>query len=90
MSLLFYERILIVYFIPGHSHMLPDRVVAWSKHSLACRNLYCPEDIVESMNNVRTIKAQFLDHVRPIGSGNKKLPAPTPNQPSVLRFFGKV
>ena len=57
-----------VYLISGHSHMLPDRVVSWSKKSLAQSNLYGPDDIVNRMNTVKSIKARFIDHESPTRS----------------------
>eukprot|EP01038_Epipyxis_sp_PR26KG_P018208 gene18208-25613_t len=50
LSMSFYERVLIIYLIPGHSHMLPDRVVSWVKKFLAQRNLYSPQCIVAGEN----------------------------------------
>ena len=29
LSMIFYKLVLIIYLIPGHSHILPDRVVPW-------------------------------------------------------------
>ena len=62
MSLSFYKRVMIIYLIPGHSHMLPDRVVAWAKRSLYHKNLYHPDDIVKEINNVKSVSAEFIAH----------------------------
>ena len=62
MSLSFYKRVMVIYLIPGHSHMLPDRVVAWAKRSLYRKNLYHPDDIVKEINNVKSVSAEFISH----------------------------
>jgi hypothetical protein len=61
----FYERVLLIYFIPGHSHMVADRVVAWVKRSLGKENIFLPSDIIEKMNTVKGVKAEFIDHNQP-------------------------
>jgi len=33
LAMTFYKRILLIYLIPGHSHMVTDRVVSWAKKS---------------------------------------------------------
>ena len=58
----FYEKVLIIYLLPGHSHMIADRVVAWAKKALAVQNLYSPTDILERINTVKGMKAKFIDH----------------------------
>ena len=72
----FYEKVLIIYLIPGHSHMIADRVVAWAKKALSHLNLYSPQDIVERMNAVKGMKANFIDHevvTRPCYNGWEQL-----------------
>jgi hypothetical protein len=61
----FYERVLLIYFIPRHSHMVADRVVAWVKRSLGKENIFLPSDIIEKMNTVKGVKAEFIDHNQP-------------------------
>lgn len=76
LSMSFYKKVLIVYLIPGHSHMIADRVVAWAKRSLGVENLYVPTQIVNKMNSVKGIKATFLDHsssTRPAYTGFKAM-----------------
>ena len=63
LSLSFYKRVLIVYLIPGHSHMMSDRVVAWAKQGLENKNLFVPKEIVEAMNGVKGIDAQFIEYL---------------------------
>ena len=62
LSMTFYELVLIIYLIPGHSHMLPDRVVAWVKKSLKRLNLYSPHDIIKIINTINTVTGRFIDH----------------------------
>ena len=62
MSLSFYKIVMVIYLIPGHSHMLPDRVMAWVKISLYRKNLYHPDDIVKEINNVKIVSAEFISH----------------------------
>jgi len=65
LSMSFYERVLVIYLIPGHSHMLPDRVVSWVKKTLNIRNVYSPEEIIDCMETVRGVAPTFLDHRDP-------------------------
>ena len=58
----FYERVMVIYLIPGHSHMLPDRVVAWAKRALYKKNIYLPYDIVKEINNGNIVKEGFICH----------------------------
>ena len=62
LSLSFYKRVLLIYLIPDHSHMVADRVVAWVKQSLKGKNIYIPDDIVKSINKVENVSPQFLSH----------------------------
>ena len=39
LNILFYPLVGILYLVPGHSHMIPDRVIAWTKQSIAGKNL---------------------------------------------------
>eukprot|EP00899_Mesostigma_viride_P026626 jgi/Mesvir1/7148/Mv02508-RA.1 len=74
LSLLLYKRVLIIYFIPGHSHMIADQVVSWAKRSLATQNLYLPSEIIERMKAVKGLQPHVIDHEdaqRPAFSGFK-------------------
>ena len=62
MSLSFYKRVMIIFLIPGHSHMVADRVVAWVKRSLNHKDLYVPNEIKNCMNKVKSVKAEFISH----------------------------
>lgn len=62
LSMSFYERVLLIFLIPGHSHMVADRIVSWVKRSLNVQNLYAPHQIIDRMNTVKGVKASFIDH----------------------------
>mmetsp|Transcript_11603 Transcript_11603/g.25837 ORF Transcript_11603/g.25837 Transcript_11603/m.25837 type:complete len:367 (-) Transcript_11603:86-1186(-) len=62
LSILFYVKVALLFLVPGHSHMLPDRVVAWMKGSIRGKNLYHPQDIAAAANGIKTVHAEFLDH----------------------------
>lgn len=65
MSLLFYKKVALLFLIPGHSHMIADRVVAWMKNKIRGLNLYHPEDFVSHSNTIHSVKSVFLDHQSP-------------------------
>ena len=65
LSVLLYDKVVLLYLLPGHSHMKPDRVVAWVKGAIKGLNLYTPQQIVEKCNTVNSIEAEFLDHNSP-------------------------
>ena len=62
LSLSFYKRVLILYLIPGHSHMMADRVVAWAKGGLKHKDIFIPAEMVNAMNSVKSIRAEYIDH----------------------------
>ena len=86
LSLCFYERVLVLYLIPGHSHMMADRVVAWVKGAIQHKDLFVPSELVNAINEVKGITADFLSHSDPerecwkewgkfLGKYLKKMPA---------------
>lgn len=62
LSMTFYERVLLIFLIPGHSHMVADRIVSWVKRSLHVQNLFSPQQIIDCMNTVKGVHASFIDH----------------------------
>jgi hypothetical protein len=62
MSLLFYKKVACLFLIPGHSHMIADRVVAWLKNSIRGKQIFHPSDFVECSNAIKSVNASFLDH----------------------------
>ena len=51
----FYERVMIIYLIPGHLYMFPDDVVTWVKGPLNKKNIFIPEDILKATNGVQSV-----------------------------------
>jgi hypothetical protein len=62
LSLVLYERVLLLFYLPGHSHMICDRVVGWCKKSIKGKNIYDPESLCENMNGVKNVKCSYLSH----------------------------
>jgi hypothetical protein len=60
LSILFYEKVVCLYLIPGHSFMTPDRVLAWIKSKLKGSNLFTPQQIVCEANKVESVNAEFI------------------------------
>ena len=58
MSILFYETVALLYFLPGHTHMVPDRVFGQCKNSIKGLNLYTLAQVVERFNSVKGISAE--------------------------------
>ena len=72
LSMTLYMRVICHFLISGHSHMCPDRVVSHVKRSFGVNNLYLPSEMVEKINTIRSVKAEFIDHndpSRPVFSG---------------------
>jgi hypothetical protein len=72
LSLLFYKKVVLLFLLPGHSHMAPDRVVSWMRESLGKKkgngleaNCFLPEEIVKQINTIRSVSGEFLDHNSP-------------------------
>jgi len=60
--LLFYDKVALLFLIPGHSHNQADRVVAWCRNKMRAQNLYTPSAIVSELNAIKSVSADFLDH----------------------------
>ncbi len=58
LSVLFYDTVALLYFLPGHTHMLPDRVVGQCKRAIKGLNLYTIGQIAEHCNGVQGINAE--------------------------------
>ena len=65
LSLVFYECVVLLYLIPGHSHMIADRVVAWNRGGIRGKNLYHPSQIASLCSETDCVEAGFLDHSNP-------------------------
>ena len=59
-SVLFFPTVTAFYFIPGHSHMICDRVVSWNRKKMKGKNLFTPEMIAEVMNQTKAVEAEVL------------------------------
>jgi len=62
LSLLFYDKVALLFLIPGHSHNQADCVVAWCRNKMRAQNLYTPNVIVSKLNTIKSVSAEFLDH----------------------------
>jgi hypothetical protein len=65
LSLCFYQKMVLLYLIFGHSHMIADIVVAWTKGAIRKRNLFTPGKIVQEVKKVKSVIPTFLDHCDP-------------------------
>ena len=68
LSVCFYEEVALLYFLPGHSHMVSDRIVAHCKKAIKGLNLYPVGQIRDECNKVKGINTQWLqpdDHDKP-------------------------
>ena len=63
LSLLFYRKVTLVFLIPGHSHMVADRVVAWMKGSFKKTNIFHPDQFVAKSNTVKSIESKIFNHL---------------------------
>ena len=58
LSVIFYPVVAVVYLIPGHSHMICDRVVAWAKASIKGKNIFSPYDLAKTISSVKSINSK--------------------------------
>ena len=66
LSITLYKRVICHYLISGHSHMMPDRVVSHIKKSFGTNDLYLPNEMIDKIKNVDTVRAEFIDHTDPL------------------------
>ena len=59
MAMSIYKRVMIIFLIPGQSHIIADRVVAWVKASLQNRDIFLPEVLTKEMNKVNSVKREL-------------------------------
>ncbi len=62
LSLMFYDKVALLFLIPGHSHNQADRVIAWCRNKMRAHNLYTPSTIVSELNAIKSVSVEFLDH----------------------------
>lgn len=61
LSMTFFDRVVILFLISGHSHMLPDRVVGWLRKILHGVNLFSPVELVAMFQNLKSVSAEYID-----------------------------
>ena len=66
LSMTLYKRVICHYLISGRSHMMPDRVVSQIKKSFRTNYLYLPNEMIEKMSSIDTVKAELIDHTDPL------------------------
>ena len=88
LSLIFYERIILIYLLPGHSHMAADRVVSWIKKSLGRNNIYVLEQLIEKINSIQRTTVVYVPD-RKIYSGWSELLSKyiLPLPPSYTKYY---
>ena len=61
---LLYKKVILFYFIRGHTKMICDRVVAHWRAAIKCLNLYCLDEIVERVATVKSLYPEHLQNTR--------------------------
>ena len=59
-SVLFFPTVSAFFFLPGHSHMICDRVVGWNRRRIKGKNLFLPSELAEEFNKTESVKAEVL------------------------------
>jgi hypothetical protein len=62
LSFMFYDKVALLFLIPGYSHNQADCVVAWCQNKMRAQNLYTPSAIISELNAIKSVSAEFLDH----------------------------
>ena len=60
-----YKKVVLCFLLPGHSHNIADRVVAWCRAATRGMNIYTPMALVDAVNKVNSVNGIFLDHTDP-------------------------
>ncbi|EEY58684.1 uncharacterized protein PITG_10803 [Phytophthora infestans T30-4] len=58
-------KVVLCFLLPGHSHNIADRVIAWCRRATRGLNLYTPMDLVKKVNEVKSVNGTFIDHNAP-------------------------
>ncbi|EGZ13895.1 hypothetical protein PHYSODRAFT_514381 [Phytophthora sojae] len=48
-----YQQVVLCFLLPGHSHNIADRVIAWCRRAVHKQNVYTPAGLVEEVNKVK-------------------------------------
>ena len=60
LSILFYDTVALMFFMPGHTHMVADRLLANCKNSIKNLNLFTVGQITQEFDRVQRINAEWL------------------------------
>lgn len=61
-SLIFYQRAIIIFLLPGHSHMAADIAITHAKTPLKLKNLFHRSDSVNVISTAKRISSKFINH----------------------------
>ncbi|OWZ11139.1 LOW QUALITY PROTEIN: Cleavage inducible protein [Phytophthora megakarya] len=56
------KKVVLCFLLPGHSHKIAGRVVAWCRRAVRKVNLYTPTALVGEVNKINSVNSIFLDH----------------------------
>ncbi|KAE9167877.1 hypothetical protein PF005_g28613, partial [Phytophthora fragariae] len=59
-----YKKVVLCFLLPGHSHNIANRVIAWCRRATRKINIYTPTSLVDEVNNVKSVNGIFLDHTK--------------------------
>lgn len=65
LSITLFQRVVLIFYKTGHSHMMADRVVAWCRNATRGVNLYDADEMMEAWNRVNSVDAEFISHSDP-------------------------
>ncbi|EEY53747.1 uncharacterized protein PITG_20075 [Phytophthora infestans T30-4] len=51
-----YKKVVLCYLLPGHSHNIADRVIAWCRRATRGLNLYTPKKLIKEVNKVKSVQ----------------------------------
>ncbi|KAE9146939.1 hypothetical protein PF004_g33001, partial [Phytophthora fragariae] len=60
-----YKKVVLCFLLPGHSHNIADRVIAWCRNAMRGSNFYTPSLLVDVINKIKSVNGIFLDHNEP-------------------------
>ncbi|KAE9052007.1 hypothetical protein PR001_g911 [Phytophthora rubi] len=60
-----YKKVVLCFLLPGHSHNIADRVIAWCRGATRKMNIYTPSLAVDEVNKVKSVHGVFLNHNDP-------------------------
>lgn len=60
-----YKKVVLCFFLPGHSRNIAARVIAWCRGSIRKKNIFTPALLVDEVNKVKSVNGSYLDHNDP-------------------------